>query len=260
MFKLHELLRAFSRHHGEMLNTSAVARTLAVTPLRVGQYLEELRSRGYIRLLPACSQPIAADMVRKPRLYLRRRGWKQAFAEVASPQGCRRVPLQVDLASRITDEIIERESSRRRPSRFYCLGRYRRRGVDLVVQRASGWRIGFCFEPRIATREYDSASEALLEALERGWIDAAILTIAEGLPVVGRRSGLIRVPSPLLLTMYSQWTDELLTPEDLDALAQWLATSNQIIVGVFCSPYGPLLIMPGDYLPAEEEWLASWSP
>jgi len=253
MYRLHELLRAFGRHHGEMLNTSAVARTLATTRLQVGRYIRSLRSEGYLRLLPSLPQPRPSDMIRRPRLYLRARAFKHVFARVPAPGGCLRVPVQAELAARITDSVIERETSRRRSSGFHSMGRYRRRGLDLVVTRPSGWRIGFCFEPRAADPHSDKAVQALREALASGWIDAAILVTCSGFPGLGRR-GVLFLPAPLLLAMYSQWTSEVKPSVDLAPLLEWIGEHREIVVCGVVSPDEPMAL-DGWYLPVEEEWL-----
>ena len=160
MFKRHEVLRAFAAHHGQMLNYAAVGRTLATTRLKVGRYLNRLQDEGALRLLPALPEPHPPDMIRRPRLYLRASAWAEAFAANPHPAGCLRVPLQAQLASRIGDGIIERETAACRGSRFYCMSRYRRRGVDLVVERASGWRLGFCFEPRWVVPQWAEAVDS----------------------------------------------------------------------------------------------------
>ena len=153
------------------------------------------------------------------------------------------MPLQAQLASRIGDGIIERETAAYRGSRFYCMGRYRRRGVDLVVERASGWRLGFCFEPRWGLRQWGQAVEALQEAVAAGWIDSAILVTCEAEPNIGRR-GVLYLPGPLLLAMYGQWTSEGATTdpegrEDLYKVLNWLNGEFLMILGLFWDPQQP---------------------
>jgi hypothetical protein len=190
-------------------------------------------------------------MIRRPRLYLRARGWSQVFAANPLPGGCQRVPVQGQLAARVTDGIIERETAINSGSRFFAMGRYRRRGVDLVVSRATGWRIGFCFEPR--SFEDDRAAEALREALAAGWIDAAILVSCEGWPAL-KRGGLLYLPGALLLAMYRQWTSRAIGSERLIALLGWLLGEMSIFLGVFWDPAEPpTLDFQYDGLPEEAE-------
>jgi len=243
VFKRHEVLRAFAAHHGQMLNYAAVGRTLATTRLKVGRYLRRLQEEGALRLLPALPEPCPPDMIRRPRLYLRAGAWAEAFAANPHASGCLRVPLQAQLASRIGDGIIERETAACRGSRFYCMGRYRRRGVDLVVERASGWRLGFCFEPRTMLRQWSQAVEALREAQAARWINAAILVTCEGEPNF-ERHGVLHLPGPLLLAMYGQWTSEgattdLESREDLYRVLKWLNGEFLMILGLFWDPQQP---------------------
>jgi hypothetical protein len=197
--------------------------------------LRRLDAEGWLRLLPSLPEPCPADMIRRPRLYLRARAWSQVFTANPHPGGCQRVPVQGQLAARVTDGIIEREQAIKSGSRFFAMGRYRRRGVDLVVSRATGWRIGFCFEPRPFDNE--RAADALRQALESGWIDAAILVCCQGSPVV-RRGGVLYLPAPLLLAMYRQWASEATTSERLQALFRWLA-DQMLFLGVFWDPAEP---------------------
>jgi hypothetical protein len=251
VYQRHELLRAFAAHHGQWLNFSAVARTLATSRLDVGRHLRRLRSGGYLRLLPALPQPCAPDMIRRPRLYLRARAWRDAFASTPSAGCCMRVPVQGQLASRITDGVIERETTRRRCSGFYSMGRYRRRGVDLVVARPSGWRVGLCFEPRPSDKRADKAIAALREALASGWINAAILVSCEGYPGIGR-GGVLQLPAPLFLAMYGQWTSESAGIEEVAALLHWLDEQTQVVLWGFSDPEEPLGL-DGQYELLEEE-------
>ncbi len=241
MYRLHELLRAFACHHGEMLNASAIARTLGTTPFQVGRHMRRLKAAGYLRALPALPEPCPADMIRKQRLYLRPRGWKQAFVRAENPDGCVRVPIQGELAARITDGVIERESSpgRRHPSSFHSMGRYRRRGVDLIVTRHSGRRIGFSFEPRGTDRNASQAARALREALRKRWIHAAILVTCEGLPWV-RAGDVLSVPGPLLLALYSRWTSDAVASENMYDLLTWIRDQMEILIGGFSDPRRPM--------------------
>jgi hypothetical protein len=223
LYKLHELLRAFAQHHSQMLNSSAVARALVTTQVQVGRYLRRLKGDGYLRLLPALPEPCPSDMIRKPRLYLRPRAWTLAFLRADSPEGCVRLPVFAELAARTTDGVIEHETnrSRRRKSEFHSMGRYRRRGVDLVVVRPSGRRIGLCFEPRPTDSRANLAIVALQEAVASRWIHTAILVTCEGLPRIVHGTVLC-LPASLLLAMYSQWTGEATTREDIASLFSWL--------------------------------------
>ena len=178
------------------------------------------------------------DVIRRPRLYLRQRAWKHAFAPAPSARGCLRVPVQGQLASRITDAVIERETSSRRPSAFYAMGRYRARGVDLVVRRPSGWRIGFCFEPSRRGGSANPACSALLQALAEGWIDAAILVCCEGEPAIRRRS-LLCLPPPVLLAMYHQWTSQATSSEQIEEMLRWLNGQMLLFLGTFFGPEEP---------------------
>ncbi len=252
MYHRHELLRALGALHGQMLNYSAVARTLATTRLQVDRFMRRLRGDGYLRLLPSLPCPCPPDMIRRPRLYLRARAWREVFAATPSPGACQRVPLQGQLASRITDGIIERETDGHKGSRFFSMGRYRRRGVDLVVVRASGWRVGFSFEPWPLGRQAERAVAALRQALDSGWINAAVLVSCEGSPALGR-ANLLYLPAPLLLAMYRLWTSNAATRETLYELLRWLDEQVEMVLGGFSDPEQPLsLDFQYDALPEED--------
>jgi len=170
--------------------------------------------------------------------------------------GCMRVPIQGQLAARITDGIIERECWRgggSHPSSFYAMGRYRRRGVDLVVSRPGGRRLGFCFEPWPSPRCSDRAYRALREAIAEGWIHAGILVTCEGSPGI-RDGGVVRLPAPLLLVMYSQWTEQAVPREDQRALMEWLVYNPNLLVGAFADPAEPMPLDCWEFLPLEAEW------
>jgi hypothetical protein len=147
---------------------------------------------------------------------------------------------------------MERETSRRRPSRFYAMGRYRRRGVDLVVVRPSGWRLGLCVEPDCEGTMCRKALEALLEALACGWIDSAILLTGRGFP--GFVRGQLRLPVPLFLAMYGLWSSEMVSKEQMAALLYWLDGEFLVALGGFSDPEQPLRL-DGQYDPLEEPLL-----
>jgi len=240
MHRLDEMLQAVGRHHGEMLNACQIARTLSVSRREVSWMLRELQGHGYLRLLRPMPQPAPADSVRKKRLYLKPRAWKQAMPRTKHPGSCIRVPTQGQLAARITDRLIKRESARRRPAKAcYHIGRYRRRGVDLVVQRASGWRIGFCFEPHVGNRWSDKAVTALQQALQERLIDLAILVTCGGYPSVmpGR---IVRVQAPLLLALYGRLTVEGLDPRELHDVFRAIDERFDIVLARFVPPTASL--------------------
>jgi hypothetical protein len=259
VYRLHELLRAYACHHGQMLNTSAVARTLGTTPFQVSRQMRQLRAAGFLRLLPALPHPSPHDIIRKPRVYLRPRGWRHAFVKAEFPSGCMRVPIQGELAARTTDSVIERETARRRrhPSTFHSMGRYRRRGVDLVVARHSGRRIGFCFEPRGTDRSSAHAARALREALRSRWIHTAILVTCEGTPCV-RGSNVLSLPAPVLLAFYSRWTSEDILSENVQDLLRWINDQYEILTGGFSDPRRPMALdFQYDALD-DDEWLPAF--
>jgi hypothetical protein len=240
VYQLHELLRAFSAHHGQWLNYSAVCRTLATTRHDAGRHLKRLRQSGHLRLLPALPAPCPPDLIRRPRLYLRARAWTHAFAPNPKAAACLRVPVQAQLAARITDAVIERETAAHSGSRFYSMGRYRRRGVDLVVARRSGWRVGLCFELRPWDRKADRAFAALREALASGWINAGIVASCSEEPGIAR-GGVLYLPAPLLLAFYRQWTAKAAGREQSLAMLRWLGEQYQdLILGLFSDPAEPL--------------------
>lgn len=252
MFKRHEVLRAFAAHHGQMLNYAAIGRTLATTRLETGRYLRHLHADGWLRLLPSLPAPCPPDIIRRPRLYMRRRAWKEVFAPDPHPQGCLRVPIQSQLASRITDAIIERETSSQKGSLFYSMGRYRARGIDLVVQRAGGFRLGFCFEPWPHSRQAQTACNALHQAMEAGWINSAIMVCCEGSPAKGRY-GLLYLSAPLLLAFYSHWSSPWLDRWQVSDLLQWLNEQQQMLLGGFRAPEDSMSLDSwGQWLAVEE--------
>jgi hypothetical protein len=95
-----------------------------------------------------------------------------------------------------------------------------------------------CFEPRAGDRQAERAAAALREALESGWINAAILVVCEGFAGIGRR-GVLHLPAPLFLAFYHQWTSQSATAQQLTALLQWLDDQILLVLGAFCGPEEP---------------------
>jgi hypothetical protein len=134
------------------------------------------------------------------------------------------------------------------------MGRYRRRGVDLVVTRHSGRRIGFSFEPRGTDRSASQAARALREALRMRWIHTAILVTCEGLPWV-RGGDVLSVPGPLLLALYSRWTSDAVPSENLYDLLTWIRDQMQIVIGGFSDPRSPMALDWQYEALDDDEWL-----
>jgi hypothetical protein len=92
-----------------------------------------------------------------------------------------------------------------RLSHIYTMGCYRGRGIDLVIQRRSGQRIGFSFEQRAQGQDYRRALQSMSKALKERWIDRGFL-ITCATSVHKHRCGAVLMPPAVLLAYYESWT------------------------------------------------------
>ena len=210
-----QLLRVVARHSCELLNISLLGRSLGMGRTRVRRKLLLLMKAGWLRRLASLPAPHSPETILTDRIFLRAKAQKRLLG--VHPKEMKNAYSREVLAMQMIPEMVELVIKTElfgkkghgpfyyRKSKIYSMGCYRGRGIDLVVERRGGFRIGFTFEPKPKGENYRKAAECMTNALENGWINRGFLITHT--PGAWRyRSGVFRLPAVLLMAYYDTWT------------------------------------------------------
>ena len=209
------VLRVVSRQHCELQNISALARGLGRGRCRVHTELRRRIQTGWLRRIRSLPPPHSPETIRSDRLFLSAKAWKTLLGR--EPTKLRARYQRELVSSLLIPQMIERIVSLElfgknrssppyyRLSHIYTMGCYRGRGIDLVIERRGGMRIGFTFENLPQDRDYRRALESMDRALTEGWIDRGFLITCET-TMHKHRGGAVLIPAAVLLAYYDSWT------------------------------------------------------
>lgn len=155
---IERFLALVAHHQANLWNAATVARALDISESTVRRYLDGLTDAMLIRQLQPWRANEGKRLVRRPKVFYRDTGLLHALWGVSTRNGLlQHFGIGVSWESYVIDEIIRRSPG----ARHYFWRTNNGAELDLVVEEASGRRVGFGIKRADAPRSTPSVRAAL---------------------------------------------------------------------------------------------------
>lgn len=156
---LHRFWSMLAHYHGQILNTSELARSFGVADTTIRHYLDVLSSTFVVRQLPPWAENISKRQVKAPKVYLADSGLLHTLLDVETPHDLERHPkVGASWEGLLMEAVIQQLGARRDQCYFWAT--HAGAELDLLVVRGRR-RLGFEFKRTAAPQVTPSMRTAL---------------------------------------------------------------------------------------------------
>ena len=121
--------------HGQLLNSSSLARSMELSTSAITNYLDILEGALLVRRLPPYFANVGKRLVRRPKLYVRDTGMLHRLAGLNDPSALELWPGRGgSFESLVVEELITQAANRLTAPRFYFYRTQAGAEVDLLIQ------------------------------------------------------------------------------------------------------------------------------
>ena len=171
--QMRRLLGMIAHHHGGLLKSSDLGRSLGVSYHTINHYLDILEGYYLIRRLPPFFPNLGKRLVKAPKIYIRDSGILHYLLGITRERHLHESPQRGNSwEGYLIEQIVSLEQLRRSGSQFFFYRTHAGAEMDLIIDRGRE-RIGFEFKcaASVTPRDWGTLQQSLVE----GVIDRAYL-------------------------------------------------------------------------------------
>jgi len=153
--QMRRLMGMLAHHHGGLLNTSDLGRSLGVSYHTVSNYLDILEGHYLIRRLPPLHPNIGKRLVKSPKVYIRDSGVLHHLLGISSERNLLESNKRGNSwEGMMIEQVVAMEQLRRPGSEFYFYRTHAGAEIDLIIDRGPD-RIGVEFKCALSASQKD---------------------------------------------------------------------------------------------------------